>query len=221
MTITILPVKGLPLIHEGDNLPELISERCMLEDGDIVSIASSVYSKSKGYTRRLADITPTERAQKIAKMTGEDPRFLQSILDASKDVILEYPFILSEVGGGHIGVRAGVDQSNIEDEMVILLPPDPTSAADEVRESLRKITGKDMITWIASEFRVEPKFTIVDKWMLYPLGVFVPVMREMPEMMYQYDRDYFFDSSKFTRRFGISATPYEEGVKATCEIYKK
>lgn len=144
MTITILPVKGLPLIHEGDNLPELISERCMLEDGDIVSIASSVYSKSKGYTRRLADITPTERAQKIAKMTGEDPRFLQSILDASKDVILEYPFILSEVGGGHIGVRAGVDQSNIEDEMVILLPPDPMSAADEVRESLRKITGKDI-----------------------------------------------------------------------------
>lgn len=144
MTITILPVKGLPLIHEGDNLPELISERCMLEDGDIVSIASSVYSKSKGYTRRLADITPTERAQKIAKLTGEDPRFLQSILDASKDVILEYPFILSEVGGGHIGVRAGVDQSNIEDEMVILLPPDPMSAADEVRESLRKITGKDI-----------------------------------------------------------------------------
>jgi len=144
MTITILPVKGLPLIHEGDNLPELISERCMLEDGDIVSIASSVYSKSKGYTRRLADITPTERAQKIAKMTGEDPRFLQSILDASKDVILEYPFILSEVGGGHIGVRAGVDQSNIEDEMVILLPPDPMSAADEVRDALRKITGKDI-----------------------------------------------------------------------------
>ena len=144
MTITILPVKGLPLIHEGDNLPELISERCMLDEGDIVSIASSVYSKSKGYTRRLADITPTERAQKIAKMTGEDPRFLQTILDASKDVILEYPFILSEVDGGHIGVRAGVDQSNIEDEMVILLPPDPMSAAEEVRESLRKITGKDI-----------------------------------------------------------------------------
>lgn len=85
----------------------------------------------------------------------------------------------------------------------------------------RKITGKDMITWIASEFRVEPKFTLVDKWMLYLLGVFVPVMREMPEMMYQYDRDYFFDSSKFTRRFGISATPYEEGVRATCNLYRK
>jgi coenzyme F420-0:L-glutamate ligase/coenzyme F420-1:gamma-L-glutamate ligase len=142
MIITILPVKGLPLIHAGDDLPALIADRIALDDGDIVSIASSVYSKAKGYTRRLADITPTARAHRIAKMTGEDPRFLQSILDASKDVILEYPFILSEVAGGHIGVRAGVDQSNIEDEMVILLPPDPMKAADEVRDALKKITGK-------------------------------------------------------------------------------
>jgi len=142
MKITILPVKELPLIHAGDDLPVLLAERCALEDGDIVSIASSVYSKAKGYTRKLTDIRPTDRAHRIAKMTGEDPRFLQSILDASKDVILEYPFILSEVNGGHIGVRAGVDQSNIEDNMVILLPPDPMKAADEVRDALKKITGK-------------------------------------------------------------------------------
>jgi coenzyme F420-0:L-glutamate ligase/coenzyme F420-1:gamma-L-glutamate ligase len=144
MKITIMPVKGLPLIHAGDDLPALIAELVGLEKGDIVSIASSVYSKSKGYTRQLDDITPTARAERISKMTGEDPRFLQSILDASKDVILEYPFILSEVNGGHVGVRAGVDQSNIEDGMVILLPPDPMKAADEVRAALKKITGKDI-----------------------------------------------------------------------------
>ncbi|MDX9948067.1 MAG: hypothetical protein RBS38_11945, partial [Bacteroidales bacterium] len=74
---------------------------------------------------------------------------------------------------------------------------------------------------IASELKAEPKITVVPKWMLYPLGVFVPVMREMPEMMYQYDRDYYFDSSKFTRRFGVAATPYEEGVKKTCEVFGK
>ncbi len=142
MTITILPVQGLPLIHAGDDLPALIAGRCTLEEGDIVTIASSVYSKSRGYTRYLSEITPSERAQRISEMTGEDPRFLQSILDASKDVILEYPFILSEVSGGHIGVRAGVDQSNIEDGQVILLPPDPMKAAGEVRDALKQITGK-------------------------------------------------------------------------------
>jgi len=144
MKITILPIQGLPLIHAGDNLPALIADRSELEDGDIVTIASSVYSKSKGYTRQLSDIIPSERAKRIAMMTHEDPRFLQSILDASKDVILEYPFILSEVAGGHIGVRAGVDQSNIEDGQVILLPPDPMNAADEVRNALKQITGKEV-----------------------------------------------------------------------------
>jgi len=39
-------------------------------------------------------------------------------------------------------VRAGVDQSNIEDGMVIFLPPDPMAAAAEVREVNREITGR-------------------------------------------------------------------------------
>jgi len=43
---------------------------------------------------------------------------------------------------GHVGVRAGVDQSNIEDGMVIFLPPDPMAAADEIREDIRKRTGQ-------------------------------------------------------------------------------
>jgi coenzyme F420-0:L-glutamate ligase/coenzyme F420-1:gamma-L-glutamate ligase len=144
MKLTILPVEDLPLIHAGNDLPALIADRIALKDGDIVAIASSVYSKAKGHTRKLADITPTPRAQRIAKMTGEDPRFLQSILDASEDVLIDFPFILSEVKGGHIGVRAGVDQSNIENGLIILLPPNPMQAAEEVREAMKKITGNDI-----------------------------------------------------------------------------
>jgi coenzyme F420-0:L-glutamate ligase/coenzyme F420-1:gamma-L-glutamate ligase len=141
MPITILPVKGLPLIQRGDDLPSMITDRVQVENGDILCIASSVYSKSKGYTRMLADITPGDRAIRIGKRTGEDPRFLQAVLDASTDVLLEYPFILSEVAGGHIGVRAGVDQSNIDDGMVILLPPDSMKAAAEVRQHILDLTG--------------------------------------------------------------------------------
>ncbi len=141
MPITVLPVTGLPLIQRGDDLPSMITDRVQVENGDILCIASSVYSKSKGYTRLLAEITPGNRAARIGKWTGEDPRFLQAVLDASTDVLLEYPFILSEVAGGHIGVRAGVDQSNIDDGMVILLPPDSMKAAAEVRQRILEITG--------------------------------------------------------------------------------
>ena len=85
----------------------------------------------------------------------------------------------------------------------------------------RKITGKEIITMIANEFGADPGISIVPKWMLLLLGIFIPVMREMPEMIYQYDRDYYFNSSKFTSRFGISATPYEVGVKETCRLFRK
>ena len=84
----------------------------------------------------------------------------------------------------------------------------------------RPVTGRQIINLIASEYGVEPKISALPKWMLFPLGLFIPIMREMPEMMYQYDRTYFFDSSKFTGRFGIPATPYEEGVKETCRVYR-
>jgi nucleoside-diphosphate-sugar epimerase len=85
----------------------------------------------------------------------------------------------------------------------------------------RPVTGKQFITMVASEFGMaNPKLSILPKWMLTPLGLFIPVMKEMPEMMYQYDRDYFFDSSKFTGRFGVKATPYEEGIRTTCQAYR-
>jgi nucleoside-diphosphate-sugar epimerase len=53
--------------------------------------------------------------------------------------------------------------------------------------------------------------------MLKIVGLFVPVLKEMPEMMYQYDRDYFFDSSKFEKRFKFKTTSYQEGVKLTVQ----
>ena len=45
------------------------------------------------------------------------------------------------------------------------------------------------------------------------MGLFMPVMKESFEMLYQYDRDYVFDSSKFEKTFGLSATPVETAIK--------
>ncbi|HUU76471.1 MAG TPA: coenzyme F420-0:L-glutamate ligase [Methanoregulaceae archaeon] len=142
--IEVIGVTGLPLIHEGDDLPALICKNVSLNEGDIVCVASSVYSKARGYTRRLDEITPGKQAEKIASGTGEDARFIQAVLDASSEVLLEHPFVLSEVPCGHIGVRAGVDQSNIENEMIILLPPEPNKAAQDIREGIASISGKDV-----------------------------------------------------------------------------
>ena len=146
--IQVVGVRGLPLIHAGDDIAALICGKVKFENGDILSIASTIYSKAKGYTKKLVDITASERAVRLGKLNGEDPRFVQAVLDASSDIILEHPFILSEMAFGHTGVRAGVDQSNIEDGMVIFLPPDPMKAAQELRDDIPKISGKDVGTII-------------------------------------------------------------------------
>lgn len=77
------------------------------------------------------------------------------------------------------------------------------------------LTGKEMITLFTNEMNVDNKVFVLPMWLLKLLGWFMPLMREMPEMMYQYDRDYIFDSSKFDQRFNFSTTTYQQGVKAT------
>ena len=122
MSIQVTGISGIPLIQKGDSLPDLICAN----------------------TRPLAEITPTPDAERIASKTGEDPRFVQGVLDSSVDIIIEYPFILSELPFGHVGVRAGVDNSNIEGENIILLPKDPMAEAREIREKIYHATGVDV-----------------------------------------------------------------------------
>jgi len=144
MNIEVLSVEGLPVFQPGDDLAGEICKKIELEEDDILCIASSVYSKSKGHIRILEEITPSEKAKEIAGMCGEDERFIQVVLDQTEEVILEFPFVLSRMDFGHIGVRAGVDNSNVENGIVIILPPDPMAAAAEIRERVKEITGKNI-----------------------------------------------------------------------------
>ena len=75
------------------------------------------------------------------------------------------------------------------------------------------MTGKQWIELFAKEMNKTPSYMVLPKWMIGILGWFVPFMRELHEMLYQYDQDYFFDSSKFEKRFAILPTSYTEGVK--------
>ena len=63
--------------------------------------------------------------------------------------------------------------------------------------------------------KVANKLFVMPMWMIRITGIFVPVLKEMGEMMYQYDRDYFFDSSKFEQRFNFKTTTYQDGVRNT------
>jgi nucleoside-diphosphate-sugar epimerase len=77
------------------------------------------------------------------------------------------------------------------------------------------LTGREFVELFSREMNVKNKLAVMPMWMIKAAGLFVPILKEMPEMMYQYDRDYFFDSSKFEKRFKFIPTTYSEGIKRT------
>jgi nucleoside-diphosphate-sugar epimerase len=82
--------------------------------------------------------------------------------------------------------------------------------------SKEKITGEEYIR-LACEAMNRPykkPFTL-SKTGVRLLGLLVPVLRELTEMMYQFENDYVFDSSKVEETFGVQATPYKEGILKT------
>jgi nucleoside-diphosphate-sugar epimerase len=82
------------------------------------------------------------------------------------------------------------------------------------------LTGREFIELFSKEMKVPNKLVVMPMWMVRLAGIFVPVLKEMREMMYQYDRDYFFDSSKFDKRFNFKTTTYQEGVRMTVKSNK-
>lgn len=83
-----------------------------------------------------------------------------------------------------------------------------------------KLTNLQWIQLIANELKVEAKIQTVPVWLIKILGLFIPIMKEFPEMNYQYEQDYIFDSTKFEKRFGITATTPKEGIRILIENLK-
>jgi nucleoside-diphosphate-sugar epimerase len=81
-------------------------------------------------------------------------------------------------------------------------------------------TGEELIKIAAEKLNVKPDYTVLKKWMFKLLGTFNPLIRELTEMLYQYEDDYIFDSSKFEKKFNFTPTPYEQGIEESIKNIK-
>ncbi|MGN6247346.1 MAG: NAD(P)H-binding protein [Ginsengibacter sp.] len=79
-------------------------------------------------------------------------------------------------------------------------------------------TGVDFINQVADAMNVKPRYFTLSKTMISLTGLFSPLVKELKEMQYQNDQNYFFDSSKFDKRFSFTPTSYKEGI---AEIVKE
>jgi coenzyme F420-0:L-glutamate ligase/coenzyme F420-1:gamma-L-glutamate ligase len=149
-TITLIGVRGLPLVEAGDDLVALIvdalaGQGTALADGDIVVITSKIVSKAEGRLVDLATVSPSSRARTLAAATDKDPRLVELILRESTAVSRARPGVLIVRHRlGFTSSAAGIDHSNVaaDEDLVLLLPADPDASAARLHEGLERATGR-------------------------------------------------------------------------------
>jgi hypothetical protein len=58
------------------------------------------------------------------------------------------------------------------------------------------------------------------KWLIRSAGLFVPPIRGISELFYEFDSPFVMDSSRFVSAFGDVATPLDAAIAATLEWFR-
>lgn len=154
--IQVLPVEGLPIIKNGDNLAQLISAAARkqgtpIRDGDVIVVTHVVVSKAEGIVYNLDDVVPSEFAKTLAKQLKKDPALVEVILRESRAIRrMAAGRLITESKHGFVSANSGVDQSNVAGGRIVApLPKNPDRSARRIRKEISKLTGKDVAVIIS------------------------------------------------------------------------
>jgi coenzyme F420-0:L-glutamate ligase/coenzyme F420-1:gamma-L-glutamate ligase len=158
-TIQIIGLRGLPLVQKGDDVAyEIVKaakeEGIPLANHDVIVIAQKVISKAEGRVVDLKTVTPSAKAETIAKTSSKDPRHVEAILrETAKIIRMKAAHLIMQTRHGFVCANAGVDRSNVETEdSVVMLPTDPDRSAREIRRKIKELTGADVGVIISDTF---------------------------------------------------------------------
>jgi coenzyme F420-0:L-glutamate ligase / coenzyme F420-1:gamma-L-glutamate ligase len=152
VSISIVPLTGIPLIQPGDDLVSIILAALQRMDyrlagGDVLVISSKIVSKAEGRLVDLNTVTPGAEAVRIAAETRKDPRIVELVLQESVEISRKAPGILvTRHRLGFVSANAGIDQSNVSDDAdkVLLLPFDPDGTAIAIQKKLGEASGAEI-----------------------------------------------------------------------------
>jgi coenzyme F420-0:L-glutamate ligase/coenzyme F420-1:gamma-L-glutamate ligase len=158
--ITYTGLPGIPLIRDGDDLPEIISAglreaEIELVSGDVLVIAQKIVSKAEGQRATLSDFAPSTEAYRLADIVRKDPRHVEAILSESTEVIRANEGVLIVAHRlGFVMANAGIDQSNVGDdpEAILMLPRDPDATCARLKAELELRHKVDMAVIINDSF---------------------------------------------------------------------
>jgi nucleoside-diphosphate-sugar epimerase len=83
------------------------------------------------------------------------------------------------------------------------------------------LSTQAMIKLFEAELGRPIKTRTVSRFMLTMVGLFVPMVREMKEMAYEFEEPYVVDDSRFRAAFGAQTTPTDEAVRTTVAWFRQ
>jgi nucleoside-diphosphate-sugar epimerase len=82
------------------------------------------------------------------------------------------------------------------------------------------VTTRAFLDMVAHETGHPVGIRSVPKLALRALGLVNPMLRELPEMAYEFDEPFVLDTSKYQTAFGAAGTPLAEAIAATLAWYR-
>jgi coenzyme F420-0:L-glutamate ligase / coenzyme F420-1:gamma-L-glutamate ligase len=139
MSISVVPLEGIPEVTPGDDLAALLGDAVEraggMQEGDVVVVSQKVVSKAEGRIEQADDHVAVilREARAVRRRRGD--------------------FVIAETEHGFVCASAGVDRSNTPGEgWLVLLPRDPDGSAASIRDAL------------AARFGVAPGVIVTDSF---------------------------------------------------------
>ena len=82
------------------------------------------------------------------------------------------------------------------------------------------ITTRQFIDQVYDAAGTEPGISAMPRWMVNTVGLFNGNVRELKEMLYEFEEPFVVDDSRFNAVFGDIATPLPEAIDATVAWYR-
>ena len=109
---------------------------------------------------------------------------------------------------------------DIANGLVTLADNDEADGAAWHLPNAPAITTREFVDKVYAAARHEPQIQAISRAMVNFLGLFNGQLRELKEMLYEFEKPFVVDSDRFESTFGVHATPLDEAIPATVEWFR-
>jgi nucleoside-diphosphate-sugar epimerase len=83
------------------------------------------------------------------------------------------------------------------------------------------ITTREFVNIITEEIGTGARIQVMPKILFHAIALVHPFLREIKEMLYEFEKPYIVDHSNFVKTFGNHATPHQEAIHQTIAWYRQ